>query len=42
MTVFMLQRMVFYAPIIGIGAVIRAVQKSPSMTWIIGLELASW
>ena len=35
--VFMLQRMVFYAPIIGIGAVIRAVQKSPSMTWIIGL-----
>ncbi len=37
MTVFMLQRMVFYAPIIGIGAVIGAVQKSPSMTWIIGL-----
>ncbi len=37
MVVFMLQRMVFYAPIIGVGAVIRAVQKSPSMTWIIGL-----
>jgi ATP-binding cassette, subfamily B, multidrug efflux pump len=38
--VFMLQRMIFYAPIIGIGAVIRAVQKSPSMTWIIGLGVA--
>ena len=29
--------MVFYAPIIAVGAVIRAVDKSPSMTWIIGL-----
>ena len=37
MVIIMLMRMVFYAPIIGIGAVIRAVQKSPSMTWIIGL-----
>jgi len=30
-------RMVFFAPMMGIGAIIRAVQKSPSMTWIIGL-----
>ena len=37
MVIVMMMRMVFYAPIIGIGAVIRAVEKSPSMTWIIGL-----
>lgn len=37
MFIFVMLRMVFYAPIIGIGAVIRAVEKSPSMTWIIGL-----
>ena len=37
MLIVMMMRMVFYAPIIGIGAVIRAVEKSPSMTWIIGL-----
>ncbi len=30
-------RMVFFAPMMGIGAIIRAVQNSPSMTWIIGL-----
>ncbi len=36
--VFLL-RMVFYAPIIGIGAVVRAVSKSPSMWWILGLGL---
>ncbi len=37
MVIVMLLRMVFYAPIIGIGAIIRAAEKSPSMTWIIGL-----
>jgi ATP-binding cassette subfamily B multidrug efflux pump len=37
MVLVMMIRMVFYAPIIGVGAVIRAVEKSPSMTWIIGL-----
>jgi ATP-binding cassette subfamily B protein len=37
MVIIMFMRMVLYAPIIGVGAVIRAVQKSPSMTWIIGL-----
>ncbi len=37
MVVILMLRFVFYAPILGIGAVIRAVDKSPSMTWIIGL-----
>lgn len=36
----MVIRMVFFAPIIGVGAVIRAVDTSPSMTWIIGLGVA--
>lgn len=40
MVVVMLLRMVFYAPIIGIGAILRAAEKSPSMTWIIGLGVA--
>jgi ATP-binding cassette, subfamily B, multidrug efflux pump len=39
MVVIMIIRMVFYAPIIGVGAVIRAVDKSPSMSWIIGLAV---
>ena len=39
MFIIMFMRMVFYAPIIGVGAVIRAVQKSPSMTWIIALAV---
>jgi ATP-binding cassette subfamily B protein len=40
MVIVMFLRMVFYAPIIGIGAIIRATAKSPSMTWIIGLGVA--
>jgi ATP-binding cassette subfamily B multidrug efflux pump len=32
-------RMVFYAPIIGIGGIIRAVGKSPSMWWTIALAV---
>ncbi len=40
MTLVMMIRMVFYAPIIAVGAIIRAVEKSPSMTWIIGLGVA--
>jgi ATP-binding cassette subfamily B protein len=36
-TLVMIIRMVFYAPIIAVGAIIHAVDKSPSMTWIIGL-----
>ena len=39
MVIILLLRMVFYAPIIGVGAIIRAVDKSPSMTWIIGLGI---
>ncbi len=30
-------RMVFFAPLMGIGAIVRAAAKSPSMMWIIGL-----
>jgi ATP-binding cassette subfamily B multidrug efflux pump len=33
-------RMVFYAPIIGIGGVIKAMAKSTSMSWIIALAVA--
>ncbi|HUX12003.1 MAG TPA: ABC transporter ATP-binding protein [Spirochaetia bacterium] len=32
--------MVFYAPIIGVGGIIRAVGKSSSMWWIIGLAVS--
>ncbi len=35
----MMVRMVFYAPIIGIGAIIHALDKSPSMWWTIALAL---
>jgi ATP-binding cassette subfamily B protein len=39
MVVIMVMRMVIYAPIIGIGGVIRAVSKSASMWWIIALAV---
>jgi ATP-binding cassette subfamily B protein len=39
MVVIMVMRMVFYAPIIGVGAVIRAVEKSVSLSWLIGLAV---
>jgi ATP-binding cassette subfamily B protein len=32
-------RMVFYAPLIGVGGVIRALDKSPSMWWTIALAV---
>ena len=35
MVVIMMMRMVFYAPIIGVGGIIRAIGKSASMWWII-------
>ena len=35
----MMIRMVFYAPIMGVGGVIRAMSKSPSMSWIIALAV---
>ncbi len=39
MVVIMVMRMVIYAPIIGIGGVIRAVGKSANMWWIIALAV---
>ena len=39
MLIVMMMRMVFYSPMMAIGAIIRAVEKSPSMTWIIGLAV---
>ena len=39
MVTIMLINMVFYAPIIGIGGIIRAIQKSTSMWWIIALAV---
>jgi ATP-binding cassette subfamily B protein len=40
MVVIMMIRMVFYAPIIGIGGVIRAMGKNPTMWWIIAMAVA--
>jgi ATP-binding cassette subfamily B protein len=39
MVVIMMMRMVIYAPIIGIGGVIRAIDKSANMWWIIALAV---
>jgi ATP-binding cassette subfamily B multidrug efflux pump len=39
MVIFLIMRMVFYAPIIGVGGIIRAVGKSASMWWIIALAV---
>lgn len=33
-------RILFYAPILGIGAVLRVMQTNVSMTWVIGLAVA--
>ncbi len=41
MVVIMLIRMVFYAPIIGVGGVIRAIGKSSSMWWIIAVAVVT-
>jgi ATP-binding cassette subfamily B multidrug efflux pump len=41
MVIFMIMRMVFYAPIIGIGGVIRAIDKSASMWWIIAVAVVA-
>lgn len=40
MVVTMMMRMMFFAPIMAVGAIIRAFEKSPSMTWVIGLGVA--
>jgi ATP-binding cassette subfamily B protein len=39
MVVVMIMRMVFYAPIIGVGGVIRAIGKSANMWWIIAVAV---
>ncbi|MBN2257913.1 MAG: ABC transporter ATP-binding protein [Anaerolineaceae bacterium] len=39
MVVIMMLRMVIYAPIIGVGGVIRALSKSASMWWLIALAV---
>ncbi|KAF2955762.1 ABC transporter ATP-binding protein [Marinitoga sp. 38H-ov] len=33
-------RIMFYAPILSIGAIFKALEKSPSLSWIIGLAVA--
>jgi len=37
MVTMMIMRMVFYAPIVGVGGLIRALNTAPSMWWIIAL-----
>jgi ATP-binding cassette subfamily B multidrug efflux pump len=39
MVIFMMMRMVFFAPIIGIGGIIRAIDKSANMWWIIAVAV---
>ncbi len=39
MFVIMGIRMIFYAPILGIGGVIMIVQKNTSMTWVLGVSI---
>jgi ATP-binding cassette subfamily B multidrug efflux pump len=41
LVIFMTMRMVFYAPIIGIGGIIRAVELSTNMWWIIAVAVAA-
>jgi ATP-binding cassette subfamily B multidrug efflux pump len=41
MVIFMIMRMVFYAPIIGIGGIIRALQKGANMWWIIAAAVVT-
>jgi len=41
LVIFMILRMVFYAPIIGIGGIIRAMGKSTSMWWIIAVAVVA-
>ncbi|MRR13806.1 ABC transporter ATP-binding protein, partial [bacterium] len=39
MVVILMMRMVFYAPIMGVGGIIRAVNKDSSMWWIIAVAV---
>ena len=40
LVIFMVMRMVLFAPIIGVGGVIRALDKSANMWWLIALAVA--
>ncbi len=40
MVVILMLRMVFFAPIMGIGGILRAVNKAPSMSWLIAVAVA--
>jgi ATP-binding cassette subfamily B protein len=40
MVVIMIIRLVFYAPILGIGGIIRALNKNADMWWLIGVAVA--
>ena len=40
MAMYMIIRLVFYAPILGIGGIIHALAKSRSMWWLIGVAVA--
>ncbi|RLL86983.1 ABC transporter [Mesotoga sp. H07pep.5.4] len=39
LVIVLLIRMAFYAPIIGVGGIVRALEKSTSMSWIIALAV---
>ncbi|NHK30290.1 MAG: ABC transporter ATP-binding protein [Asgard group archaeon] len=39
LVIFMIIRMVFYAPILGVGGIIRALNKNTSMWWLIGVAV---
>jgi ATP-binding cassette subfamily B multidrug efflux pump len=41
MVIFMFIRMVFFAPIMGIGAIIRAMDKGANMWWILAVAVAA-
>lgn len=41
LVIFMIMRMVFYAPIIGVGGVIRAIDKSSGMWWILAVAVVA-
>ncbi len=41
MVMVMILRFVLYAPILGFGAILKANQMAPSMTWIMGLAVAT-
>ena len=41
MVVILVMRMVFYAPIIGVGGIIRAIGKSANMWWIIAVAVVT-